>query len=174
MGLPNARRSFAWATAISSAAWSEVAYARLVVSEEDLPHQVAPAAHTGLVEHALEVLLDGVSGDDQALGNLHRRVALEDQLRHILLALRQPVSRHEERRYARGVRRFHDHGDASGTAGDETDTMEHDPHARARQHTRHGDLTGLVRVFRRPARPTRDRENRGRQLACAPVAVGQV
>jgi len=40
------------------------------VGEEDLPDQVAPAAHARLVEHALEVLLDGVRRDHQALAQL--------------------------------------------------------------------------------------------------------
>jgi hypothetical protein len=58
-----------------------VAHARLVVGEEDHPDRVAPAAHARLVERALEVLLDGVCRDHQALGDLRRRVALQDQPR---------------------------------------------------------------------------------------------
>jgi hypothetical protein len=53
-----------------------VADSGLVVGEKDLADQVAPAAHTGLVEHALEVLLNGVHGDDETLGNVGGRVAL--------------------------------------------------------------------------------------------------
>ena len=40
-----------------------VAHARLVVGEEDLADEVAPAAHARLVEDALEVLLDGLGRD---------------------------------------------------------------------------------------------------------------
>ena len=43
-----------------------VAQARLVVREEDLPDQIAAAAHAGLLEDALEMLLDGVGRDAPA------------------------------------------------------------------------------------------------------------
>jgi hypothetical protein len=39
-----------------------VAQAGFVVGEEDFPDEVAPAPHARLVEHVLEVLLDGVRG----------------------------------------------------------------------------------------------------------------
>ena len=44
----------------SAAAPLVVAHARLVVGEEHLAGELAPAAHAGLLEDALEVLLDGV------------------------------------------------------------------------------------------------------------------
>ena len=54
-----------------------VADPRLVVREEDLGHEITPAAHAGFLEYAFEVLLDGVGRDDEPLGDLHCRLALE-------------------------------------------------------------------------------------------------
>src|SRR5215217_6233981 len=47
-----------------------VAHPRLVVREEDLADELTAAAHAGLLEHALEVLLDGVGRDVQSIGDL--------------------------------------------------------------------------------------------------------
>jgi hypothetical protein len=66
------------------------------VREEDLRHEITPAAHAGLLEDALEVLLDGVGRDDQPLGDLRRRLALEHEPRDLLFSLRQPVCGHEK------------------------------------------------------------------------------
>ena len=41
-----------------------------VVGEKDLRHEVAPTSHAGFVEHAFEVLLHGVAGNGQLLGDL--------------------------------------------------------------------------------------------------------
>jgi hypothetical protein len=46
------------------------------VREEDLADQVAPAADSGLLEDALQVLLHGVWRDDELLADLGRRAAL--------------------------------------------------------------------------------------------------
>jgi hypothetical protein len=61
---------------------------RLVVGEEDLRHQLSSASHVGLVEHALQVLLDRVQRDRQPLGDLGRLESLEHQPGELLLALR--------------------------------------------------------------------------------------
>ena len=51
-----------------------VAKSRLVVGEENLADQLPPAADARLLEHLLEVLLDRVRGDHEALGYLCRGV----------------------------------------------------------------------------------------------------
>src|SRR5829696_7249085 len=68
-----------------------VTQAGFVVGEEHLADQVAAAADPGLVEDALEVLLDGVGRDHQPLGDLGSGVALQHQPGDLLLALGQPI-----------------------------------------------------------------------------------
>ena len=67
-----------------------------VVSEEHLADKVTPTAHTGLLEDALQVLLHGMGRDEQLVRDLCRGVAAKDQPRNLLLALGQPVRRHEQ------------------------------------------------------------------------------
>jgi hypothetical protein len=55
------------------------------VGEEHLPDQITAAAHACLLEDVLEMSLDGVGGDDEVLGDLDRRVALQNPLGHGLL-----------------------------------------------------------------------------------------
>src|SRR5215471_7946904 len=63
-----------------------VAEARLVVGKEHLSDEITATAYSGLVEDALEVLLDGVVRDYQLLRDLRSRTALQDQPGHIALA----------------------------------------------------------------------------------------
>jgi hypothetical protein len=108
-----------------------VAQAGFVVGEEHLADQVTAAAHAGLVEHALEVLLDGVGRHHQPLGDLGGRVALQHQPGDLLFALGQPVGRHQQGRDPGRVGGLDDHGDAAGAPGDQGGAVEHDPGARA-------------------------------------------
>jgi hypothetical protein len=127
-----------------------VAQAGFVVGEEDLADQVAAAAHPGLVEHTLQVLLDGVRRNHQALGDLGGGVALQHQAGDVLFALGQPVGGHQQGSDAGRVGRLDDDGDAAGAAGDQGGAVEHDPGARARQHPRDRDLPRLVGVLGGP------------------------
>jgi hypothetical protein len=104
-----------------------VADTRFVVGEEDLPDEVASTAHAGLVEHAVQVLLRGVGGHDQLLGDLRRRAPLQHESGDVLFAFGQSVGGHEQRRDARWVGGFNDDGDAWGTVGDEQGTVEDHP-----------------------------------------------
>jgi hypothetical protein len=52
-----------------------VAKAGLVVGEEHLADELAPTANTRLLEDLLQMLRDRVRRDDEALGDLGRRVA---------------------------------------------------------------------------------------------------
>jgi hypothetical protein len=113
------------------------------------------------------VLLHGVGRHHQPLGDLGGRVALQHQPGDGLLALGQPVGRHQQRRDPGRVGGLDDHRHAAGAAGDQGGAMQHDPGARAR----HGDLAALVGVLGGPERPAGDRQHRGRQLAGVPVAV---
>jgi hypothetical protein len=64
------------------------------VSEEDLAYELTAAAHARLLEHALQMLLDGVLGQRQGRRDLGGRAALEDEASDVLLALGQAVRRH--------------------------------------------------------------------------------
>ena len=132
-----------------------VAQARLVVGEEDLADQFAPAVDAGLLEDVLEVLLDGLRRDGQRCGDLRGGIALQDQPGDILLALGQAVGGHQQGRDARRVGRFDDHGDPRLAAGDQRRAVQHHPAAAARKHPRQRDLTRRVRRARRCAAPGR-------------------
>ena len=73
-----------------------VAETWLIVGEEHLADEVAPTAHTGLLEDALQVLLNGMGRDEQFVCDLRRGVAAKDQPRYLLLPLSQPIRRHEQ------------------------------------------------------------------------------
>src|SRR5918994_1632636 len=70
-----------------AAQWPVLGGALLVVADPGLV----------VVEEDLEVLLDGVGRADQPLGDLRGGVALQDQPGDVLLALGQPVGRHQQR-----------------------------------------------------------------------------
>lgn len=97
-----------------------VAEARLVVGEEDFGDEIAATADAGLIEDALEVLLNGVFRDRDVLGDLRGRAALQDQPGHVPLALDEPVGGHQERVDAGRVGRFNDDRHPAGAARDQT------------------------------------------------------
>jgi len=60
------------------------------VGEEHVADQL-PAAYAGFLEGLLEVLPDGVRGNDEALGDLGGRLAAKDQPGDLLFALGEPI-----------------------------------------------------------------------------------
>jgi hypothetical protein len=63
------------------------------VVEEDLPHELAPTAHAGLGEDALQTLLNGQRRDSEIDPYLGRGAAPQDKLCDLPLSRRQPVDR---------------------------------------------------------------------------------
>jgi len=55
-----------------------VAETWFIVGEEHLADEISPAAHTGLLEDALQMLLHRVRGNTEIIRNLRRGVAAKD------------------------------------------------------------------------------------------------
>ena len=73
-----------------------------VVLEEDLPHELAPTSHAGLVEDRLEVVLHGVDRQVQPLGDVLGGAAFDAQARYRAFSSGQAVGeRHDRRHVAR-------------------------------------------------------------------------
>jgi len=130
--------------------------------EEDPCDQLPPAADAGLVENALQMLLNRVHGDDELVGDLRRRDALQDEPGDVLFAVGQPVGRHQQRVDPRRMSGFDDDGDPWFAAVDQPRAVQDDPAAVARQHSGEGDATELVRVLGTAQGPTGDGQQGGR------------
>ena len=104
-----------------------VAQARLIVGEEHLPDEVPSTANARLLEHALQVLLHGVGGDAQVIGDLRSGVAAKDQTGDVLLALGQLVGGHEQRRDTGRMGGLDDDGYTPRAIGYERGPVEHYP-----------------------------------------------
>lgn len=130
------------------------------MAEENLADEVAVAAYAGLVEDALEVLLHGVDGHDQLLGDLGRGRALEDRTGHVAFALGEAMGRHEECGDPVAAGRVDDDCDTSRAAvrrarrsdhgRDVVPTCEWDPPGPIRNVTGSSTATGPATATRAP------------------------
>jgi hypothetical protein len=145
------------------------------VGEEHLAHEVAPAADARLLEHVLQVLLHGVRGDAEPVGDLGRGVAAQDQPGDVLLAIGQPVGGHQQRGDAGRMGGLDDHGDPPRPAGDQGRAVQHHPAPLPPEHPRDRDLARCRLALGGAQGAAGDREHRrGKLAAPLPVAIGKL
>src|SRR5918997_6224780 len=80
---------------------------RVQVVEEEPLDEFTPTAHSDLLEDAAKMVLDGVLGDKECLGDTRRREATHDELHEFFFAGAQAVGSHAAGQQLFGLRGFY-------------------------------------------------------------------
>ena len=80
---------------------------RVQVVEEEPFDELAPAAHPDLLKDAAQVVVYGVLGDEERLGDARRKEAAHDEFHDLLLARAQAVGGHAKGQQLLGLRGFY-------------------------------------------------------------------